>query len=85
MDYLQKSKENFYNFIKKQNIIWDLSDKGIIIDDTEVKIKPLRDKKKANIEIVSIIDEYIDENITYVETIDVKLTMFGKTKRKSNI
>lgn len=84
MDYLQKSKENFYNFIKKQNIIWDLSDKGIIIDDTEVKIKPLRDKKKANIEIVSI-DENIDEDITYVETIDVKLTMFGKTKRKSNI
>lgn len=49
-DYLEKSRQNFYKFMERQNILWDLIDSKIVEEDSDVH-KPLKTRKKKNPQI----------------------------------
>lgn len=49
-DYLEKSRQNFYKFMERQNILWDLIDSKIVEEDSDVH-KPLKTRKKKNTQI----------------------------------
>jgi hypothetical protein len=53
MEYLEKTRQEFYKLIQRQNFQWELIDNMLLEEDEPAKPLKIREKKiKAKIELV---------------------------------